>query len=112
MPHPEAGWPVDLQGAGALLVDDEATTPAVSAQNRRVGVRVSLSAEQVDALAEGFQVVANRSFRMPFVPLLTRVIKSPRLRKRVWQCDAWTLRRFPAAAHFATGRVFALKRVP
>jgi SAM-dependent methyltransferase len=69
-----------------------------------------LNAEQVNALIEGFQVLANRSFRMPFVPLLTRVIKAPRVRQSIWECDAKILRHFPAAAHFATARVMALRR--
>jgi len=68
-----------------------------------------LNSKQVDALLEGFQVLASRSFRTPFVPLLTRMIKAPHLRKRICSRDAWVLRHFPAVAHFATVRVMALR---
>jgi len=67
-----------------------------------------LNAEQLNELAEGFQVVASRSFRSPFVLLLSRMIKGPN-RKRIWSRDAWLLQRFPPLAHFATIRVMALK---
>jgi len=69
-----------------------------------------LNSKQMNALVEGFQVVASRNFRTPFVPLLTRMIKAPRARKRVRVCDAWVLRHFPVLAHFATIRVMALRR--
>ena len=67
-----------------------------------------LNSKQMDALVEGFQVLASRSFRTPFVPLLTRLIKAPHLRRRICSRDAWVLRHFPAVAHFATVRVMAL----
>ncbi|MGA9977859.1 MAG: class I SAM-dependent methyltransferase [Candidatus Sulfotelmatobacter sp.] len=67
-----------------------------------------LNSRQLNELAEGFQVVANRSFRTPFVPLLTRMIKV-RNQKGIWSRDAWLLNRFPALAHFATVRVMALR---
>jgi len=68
-----------------------------------------LSSEQLNAMVEGFQVLASRSFRTPFVPLLTQTIKVPHLRKRIWSRDAWILRHFPVLAHFATVRVMALR---
>jgi SAM-dependent methyltransferase len=68
-----------------------------------------LNSEQLNAMVEGFQVLASRSFRTPFVPLLTKMIKATRLRKRIWSCDAWILRHFPVLAHFATVRVMALR---
>jgi SAM-dependent methyltransferase len=68
-----------------------------------------LNSKQVNALVEGFQVLASRSFRTPFVPLLTRMIRAPHLRRRIWSGDAWVLRHFPAVAHFATVRVMALR---
>ena len=68
-----------------------------------------LNAKQVNALVEGFEVIASRSFRTPFVPLITRIIKAPHLRELVWSGDARFLRYFPAIAHFATVRVMALR---
>jgi len=68
-----------------------------------------LNSTQLNELVEGFQVLASRSFRTPFVPLLTRVIKVPQQRKKIWARDAWALRNFPALAHFATTRVMALR---
>ena len=68
-----------------------------------------LNGKQLNALLDGFQLVASRSFRTPFVPLLTRMIKVPRLRKRIVSRDAWVLTRFPLLAHFATVRVTALR---
>jgi SAM-dependent methyltransferase len=68
-----------------------------------------LNSEQLEAMVEGLHVVASRSFRTPLVPLLTQVIKVPRLRKRIWSSDAWVLRQFPKLAHFATVRVMAMR---
>jgi SAM-dependent methyltransferase len=48
-----------------------------------------LNSKQVNALVEGFQVLAGRSFRTPFVPLITRMIKAPHLRRGIWSGDAW-----------------------
>ena len=67
-----------------------------------------LNSKQLSELAEGFQVVASRSFRTPFVPLLTRMIRVPQ-QKSIWFRDAWLLNHFPALAHFATIRVMALR---
>ncbi|HEY4766321.1 MAG TPA: class I SAM-dependent methyltransferase [Candidatus Sulfotelmatobacter sp.] len=68
-----------------------------------------LNSKQLNALVDGFQVLASRSFRTPFVPLLTRTIKVPYLQKGIWSRDAWVLRQFPVLAHFATVRVMALR---
>ena len=68
-----------------------------------------LNSAQLNGMVEGFQVLASRSFRTPLVPLFTRVIKVPHLSNRIWSWDAWILRHFPALAHFATGRVMALR---
>jgi SAM-dependent methyltransferase len=68
-----------------------------------------LNSEQLDAMVEGFQVLASRSFRTPLVPLFTQVIKAPQANKRIWSRDAWILRHLPVLAHFATVRVMALR---
>jgi SAM-dependent methyltransferase len=69
-----------------------------------------LNSKQVNTFVQGFQVLASRDFRTPFVTLGTRMIKAPHLRKRIWSGDAWVLTHFPAVAHFATVRVMALRR--
>jgi SAM-dependent methyltransferase len=68
-----------------------------------------LSSNQLQVLAEGFQVLASRSFRTPAIPLLNRMTQTPYLKKRIWSCDAWILLQFPNVAHFATMRVMALR---
>jgi SAM-dependent methyltransferase len=69
-----------------------------------------LSADQVNALAQGFQLLASRSFRTPLIPLITRITKVPRVHGAVRRCDAWLLRYFRALEYFATIRVMALQR--
>ena len=68
-----------------------------------------LNSKQLNTLAEGFQVLARRSFRTPVVPLLTRMIQVPHLKKRILSGDARVLTHFPRVAHFATVRVMALR---
>jgi len=70
-----------------------------------------LDSKEINAVTRGFQVVASRSFRSPLVPLLTRLIKPPQLRKWIWSGDAWWLTRVPWLTHFATVRVMALRRL-
>ena len=55
----------------------------------------------------GFTVVAQRSFRLPFVPILTTF----KVRGRpVWKVDRWLLKHLPSLAHFATGKVMSLRK--
>lgn len=68
-----------------------------------------LSSRQVNALVEGFEVLASRSFRSPLQPLFTRMVKVPFLQKVIRSWDAWVLRHFSVLAHFATVRVMALR---
>ena len=68
-----------------------------------------LNSKELNILARGFQVLASRSFRTPVVPLFTRMLQVPYLRKRIWSADAWVLTHFPRVAHFATSRVMALR---
>jgi SAM-dependent methyltransferase len=68
-----------------------------------------LNSKQLNALVEGFDVLASRSFRTPVLPLLTRMVQVPRLNKRIWSADAWVLTHVPLLAHFATVRVMALR---
>ena len=68
-----------------------------------------LNSKQLNELVEGFDVLASRSFRTPFVPLFMGMIKAPQRSKLIWSGDAWVLRHFPVLAHFATSRVMALR---
>ena len=68
-----------------------------------------LNSKQVITMVDGFQVLGSRSFRTPFVPLLTRIIKVPHLSNRIWSYDSWILSHFPVLTHFATARVMALR---
>jgi SAM-dependent methyltransferase len=67
-----------------------------------------LSSRQVKRLTAGFQVLASRSFRSPFVPLLTSIINKETVQKRIRVFDCWALKYLPGLAHFATIRVMAL----
>jgi len=69
-----------------------------------------LNSKQLNAFADGFQVLSSRSFRTPLIPLLTRIIRMPKLEQHMWSSDAWVLRHFPALADFATVRVMALRK--
>ena len=68
-----------------------------------------LNSKQLNALVDGFQVLASRSFRTPFATLLARTTKAPYPHRDIWSRDAWVLRHFPVLAHFATVRVMALR---
>jgi len=62
---------------------------------------------ELATVTEGFTVVAQRNFRLPFVPLL---IKFNMLRRQVWKMDRSLLARLPALEHFATGKVMSLRK--
>lgn len=68
-----------------------------------------LNSAQLTAISEGFEVLANRNFRTPLVPLLERVFHSENIRARVLSADDKLLKLFPAIEHFATIRVMALR---
>ena len=63
---------------------------------------------ELGIVGQGFSVLAERSFRLPFVPLLTRFGV---FRKQVWRLDRWLLQNFPALGYFATGRVMSLQKL-
>jgi SAM-dependent methyltransferase len=56
---------------------------------------------------QGFTIVAQRTFRLPFVPMLTKVKV---LRSQTWKLDRWLLQHFPGLEHFATGKVMSLRK--
>ncbi len=68
-----------------------------------------LNAAQVKTIAEGFDVVGARGFRTPLAAVLSRLIKSRHVNKKIRTWDDWMLRKLPALAHFATIRVMALR---
>ncbi len=56
---------------------------------------------------QGFSLVAQRNFRLPFVPLVAKVKRSG---KWMWRMDRWLLKQFPGLEHFATGKVISLRK--
>jgi SAM-dependent methyltransferase len=58
-------------------------------------------------VAEGFTTVAERNFRLPFIPLVAKV-KRPG--KGMWKTDRWLLKHFPSLEHFATVKVMSLRK--
>ncbi len=68
-----------------------------------------MTRSEVALVSQGFQVVAERNFRLLFVPLLTRF----NVRKRqIWSLDRWLLRNLPGLERVATERVMALRKDP
>jgi SAM-dependent methyltransferase len=66
-----------------------------------------LTRDELRVVMQGFTLLAERSFRLPFVPLLTRLGV---FRKQVWRFDRWLLQNFPAVGYFATGKVMSLRK--
>ncbi len=67
-----------------------------------------LTKEELATVTEGFTVVAERSFRLPHMALLTKVPLLPK--KLLWKNDRWLLQSFPILTHFATGKVMLLRK--
>lgn len=68
-----------------------------------------MTRNEVALVSQGFEVVAERNFRLLFVPLLTRF----NVRKRqIWSLDRWLLRNFPSLERVATEKVMALRKEP
>jgi SAM-dependent methyltransferase len=66
-----------------------------------------MTRDEVALATQGFTKLAERNFRLPFVPLLMRFRN---LSKRVWAMDRWLLQNFPKLEHFATGKVMSLQK--
>jgi SAM-dependent methyltransferase len=60
-----------------------------------------LTREELATMTECFEVQENRYFRLPWIPLISRVL--PFLRSVAWKTDGWILRHFPPARRYATG---------
>jgi SAM-dependent methyltransferase len=66
-----------------------------------------LTRSEFAAIVEPFKVDGTRYFRLPFVPLLSRMLKT---QGQLWKLDRWCLRQLPAASRFATCVVTRLGR--
>jgi len=61
------------------------------------------TSEEIAVIQQDFDILAARSFRLPFVKFATN-------NDALWRLDRWTLHSFPGLAHFATSRVVALRK--
>jgi SAM-dependent methyltransferase len=66
-----------------------------------------MTREELAVVMQGFTLVAERSFRLPFVPLVAKV-KRPG--KGMWRTDRWLLKHFPSLEHLATTKVMSLRK--
>jgi 2-polyprenyl-3-methyl-5-hydroxy-6-metoxy-1,4-benzoquinol methylase len=67
-----------------------------------------LTHEELDIMIQLFKVEGTRYFRLPFVPLISRMLRSEN--KAAWKTSDWSLRRLPALEHYATTVVTRLKK--
>jgi SAM-dependent methyltransferase len=58
-----------------------------------------LTRAEFAAIKEPFKSDGTRYFRLPFLPLLSRM---DGIRKQLWKLDRWCLKHFPATSHYAT----------
>ncbi len=68
-----------------------------------------MTRDEVSIVSVGFEVVAERNFRLLFVALLTRFKVG---RKQIWSLDRWLLRNFPGLDRIATEKVMGLRMRP
>lgn len=66
-----------------------------------------MTRDELAVVTKGFTVLAERNFRLPFVPLFQKFIVKTKL---LWRCDRWLLRHFPKLEHIATGKVMSLQK--
>lgn len=59
------------------------------------------------AITEFFKADGTRYFRLPFVPLLSRMSG---IQERLWKIDRWWLQHVPATSLYATSVVTRLRR--
>jgi SAM-dependent methyltransferase len=62
---------------------------------------------ELATVMEGFMLVAERDFRLPFIPMVAKV-KRPGI--GMWKTDRWLLKQFPSLEHFATIKVMSLRK--
>jgi SAM-dependent methyltransferase len=68
-----------------------------------------MTRNEVAVVSQGFEIVAERNFRLLFVPLLTRFNVGKR---QIWSLDRWLLRNFPGLDRIATEKVMGLRKDP
>lgn len=68
-----------------------------------------LTQGELEHVKEGWIASGERSFRLPMIPALQRVVGEKRL-ARAWPLDRWLLKHFRAFDHFATTRVVKLQK--
>lgn len=66
-----------------------------------------MTRDELAIVTQGFTLLAERNFRLPFVPLLQRFGTDGH---PMWLCDRWLLESFPTLEHFATGKVMCLRK--
>jgi len=66
-----------------------------------------MTRDELSIVTQGFTIVAQRNFRLPFVPLLT---KFEVLTAQAWRTDRWLLQHLASLEHFATGKVMSLRK--
>jgi hypothetical protein len=59
-----------------------------------------LTRKELETVTGRFEVRAQRYFRLPLVPLLSRVF--PSIGAAAWRADGWMIRHLPAVEGFAT----------
>jgi SAM-dependent methyltransferase len=67
-----------------------------------------LTREELAQMTERFQVEAMRFFRLPFVPLLSRIL--PATTATAWKASDWMLRTMPPLQRYATSVVVRLRK--
>jgi SAM-dependent methyltransferase len=65
-----------------------------------------LTREELATMTAPFDVQALRYFRLPWIPLVAKVV--PSLEPAVWKADRWMFRHCDPLKHFATGAVMRL----
>jgi ubiquinone/menaquinone biosynthesis C-methylase UbiE len=67
-----------------------------------------LTQEELSLMTQTFQVDGTRLFRLPFVPLFSRLL--PSLSKTAWKTSDWIIRHFPPTQAYATAIVTRLQK--
>ncbi|HWO28490.1 MAG TPA: methyltransferase domain-containing protein [Candidatus Acidoferrum sp.] len=67
-----------------------------------------LTQEELSLMTQTFQVEGTRFFRLPFVPLFSRLL--PSLSKTAWKTSDWIIRHFPPTQAYATAIVTRLQK--
>ena len=69
-----------------------------------------LTQDELATITEPFKGEETRYFRLPFVPLISRVSQISRPLPTAWKASDWTLRHLPALKHYATVVVTRLRK--